>query len=202
MNADELRALQATRYRQDPVAASSPFVRAATSPPPTWPAAWTGAARSCGTGMLACAGNMLLDALVACAGVTLKAAATAMNVPLRGGRVSVEGDLDFRGTLAVPRRRRWGSAPSSWTATRTSRVQGDARRHHRDALRTRLRRARRARHRLDRDRAHSRYQPARGRDHSRHDRDVGSGPARHRGRDADVEPIPRARRRAARAARR
>ena len=84
MNADELRALQATRYRQDPVAASSPFVRAATSPPPTWPAAWTGAARSCGTGMLACAGNMLLDALVACAGVTLKAAATAMNVPVRG----------------------------------------------------------------------------------------------------------------------
>jgi hypothetical protein len=57
--------------------------------------------------MLACAGTMVLDALVACAGMTLKAAATAMNVPLRGGRVSVEGDLDFRGTLAVPRRRRW-----------------------------------------------------------------------------------------------
>ena len=44
---------------------------------------------------------MLLEALVACAGVTLKAVATAMGVPLRSGRVSAEGDLDFRGTLGV-----------------------------------------------------------------------------------------------------
>jgi uncharacterized OsmC-like protein len=46
---------------------------------------------------------MLLDALVACAGVTLKAVATAVNFDLKGGRISVEGDLDFRGTLGVAR---------------------------------------------------------------------------------------------------
>jgi hypothetical protein len=46
---------------------------------------------------------MLLEALVACAGVTLKAVATSIGVPLRGGRVLAEGDLDFRGTLGVAR---------------------------------------------------------------------------------------------------
>ena len=56
-----------------------------------------------GSGSLACSGNMLLDALVACAGVTLKAVATAVNFDLKGGRISVEGDLDFRGTLGVAR---------------------------------------------------------------------------------------------------
>ncbi len=50
---------------------------------------------------LACSGDMLLQALVACAGVTLKAVATALSVPIRGGRVQAEGDLDFRGTLGV-----------------------------------------------------------------------------------------------------
>lgn len=54
-----------------------------------------------GSGVHACSGNMLLDALVACAGVTLKAVATAIGFDLRGGRVSAEGDLDFRGTLGV-----------------------------------------------------------------------------------------------------
>lgn len=54
-----------------------------------------------GTGAFACSGNMLLDALVACAGVTLKAVATAIGFELRGGTVSAEGDLDFRGTLGV-----------------------------------------------------------------------------------------------------
>jgi uncharacterized OsmC-like protein len=49
----------------------------------------------------ACSGDMLLEALVACAGVTLKAVATALAVPLPGGTVSAEGDLDFRGTLGV-----------------------------------------------------------------------------------------------------
>lgn len=49
----------------------------------------------------ACSGEMLLQALVACAGVTLKAVATAMSIPLRGGTVAAEGDLDFRGTLGV-----------------------------------------------------------------------------------------------------
>jgi uncharacterized OsmC-like protein len=54
-----------------------------------------------GDGSFACSGDMLLEALVACAGVTLKAVATALDVPLRGGTVSAEGDLDFRGTLGV-----------------------------------------------------------------------------------------------------
>jgi uncharacterized OsmC-like protein len=54
-----------------------------------------------GDGMTACSGDMLLEALVACAGVTLRAVATAMNIDLRGGKVRAEGDLDFRGTLGV-----------------------------------------------------------------------------------------------------
>jgi len=56
-----------------------------------------------GSGELVCSGDMLLQALVACAGVTLRAVATALDVPVRGGRVTAEGDLDFRGTLAVDR---------------------------------------------------------------------------------------------------
>ena len=54
-----------------------------------------------GTGMLACSGDLLLEALVACAGVTLKAVATAIDFKLNDGRVLAEGDLDFRGTLGV-----------------------------------------------------------------------------------------------------
>jgi uncharacterized OsmC-like protein len=54
-----------------------------------------------GSGLELCSGDMLLEALVACAGVTLKAVATAIDVPLRSGAVSAEGDLDFRGTLGV-----------------------------------------------------------------------------------------------------
>ena len=54
-----------------------------------------------GDGLSACSGDMLLEALVACAGVTLKAVATALAIPLRGGSVRAEGDLDFRGTLGV-----------------------------------------------------------------------------------------------------
>jgi len=56
-----------------------------------------------GTGLLACSGDMLLDALVACAGVTLKAVATAIGVEIESGTVSAEGDLDFKGTLGVSR---------------------------------------------------------------------------------------------------
>src|SRR5581483_8430164 len=56
-----------------------------------------------GSGLEACSGDMLLEALVACAGVTLKAVATAIDFPLRGGSVRAEGDLDFRGTLGVDR---------------------------------------------------------------------------------------------------
>lgn len=54
-----------------------------------------------GTGLQACSGDMLLEALAACAGVTLRAVATALEIPVRGGTVQVEGDLDFRGTLGV-----------------------------------------------------------------------------------------------------
>ena len=54
-----------------------------------------------GSGLELCSGDMLLEALVACAGVTLKAVATALDIPLKSGAVSAEGDLDFRGTLGV-----------------------------------------------------------------------------------------------------
>jgi len=54
-----------------------------------------------GTGMLACSGDMLLEALVACAGVTLQAVATAIGIEIKDGTVTAEGDLDFKGTLGV-----------------------------------------------------------------------------------------------------
>jgi uncharacterized OsmC-like protein len=54
-----------------------------------------------GDGMMACSGDMLLEALVACAGVTLRAVATSLEIPVQGGVVRAEGDLDFRGTLGV-----------------------------------------------------------------------------------------------------
>jgi len=54
-----------------------------------------------GSGLELCSGDMLLEALVACAGVTLKAVAAALDIPLRSGTVAAEGDLDFRGTLGV-----------------------------------------------------------------------------------------------------
>jgi uncharacterized OsmC-like protein len=56
-----------------------------------------------GSGLQACSGDMLLEALVACAGVTLRAVATALEFDLKGGSVRAEGDLDFRGTLGVER---------------------------------------------------------------------------------------------------
>ncbi len=56
-----------------------------------------------GSGVHACSGDMLLEALVACAGVTLNAVATALELPLRDAKVRAEGDLDFRGTLGVDR---------------------------------------------------------------------------------------------------
>ncbi|MFN8108591.1 MAG: OsmC family protein [Thermoleophilia bacterium] len=66
-----------------------------------------------GDGSQLCSGDMLLEALVACAGVTLAAVATAVGVELRGGEVRAEGDLDFRGTLGVDR-----EAPVGFTAIR------------------------------------------------------------------------------------
>jgi uncharacterized OsmC-like protein len=112
MNAEELKALQAPikdRYRQEPAAAlvtlraqgrigegiacrvdtGKALVEAGLHPA-------TG-----GSGTQACSGDMLLEALVACAGVTLKAVATALQIDLRDATVTAEGDLDFRGTLGV-----------------------------------------------------------------------------------------------------
>jgi uncharacterized OsmC-like protein len=66
-----------------------------------------------GDGLSVCSGDMLLQALVACAGVTLRAVATSLEIPVRGGTVRAEGDLDFRGTLAVSR-----DAPVGLTAVR------------------------------------------------------------------------------------
>jgi uncharacterized OsmC-like protein len=66
-----------------------------------------------GDGTQACSGDMLLQALCACAGVTLTAVATAMGLDVRGGKVSAEGDLDFRGTLGVDK-----AAPVGFTAIR------------------------------------------------------------------------------------
>jgi len=54
-----------------------------------------------GTGMLACSGNLLLEALVACAGVTVSAVATAIGIDIKSGSIRAEGDLDFKGTLGV-----------------------------------------------------------------------------------------------------
>lgn len=61
-----------------------------------------------GDGSFACSGDMLLEALVACAGVTLKAVATSMGIDLRAGTVIADGDLDFRGTLGVSRQAKVG----------------------------------------------------------------------------------------------
>src|SRR5574341_2367472 len=114
MNAEELRALQAPikeRYRADAdaavvtlraegklgegltcsVEAGRAMVKAGLHP------------ASGGSGLSACSGDMLLQALVACAGVTLNAVATALGIELRDARLHAEGDLDFRGTLGVAR---------------------------------------------------------------------------------------------------
>src|SRR6266550_3013466 len=66
-----------------------------------------------GDGLLACSGDMLLQALVACAGVTLRAVATSLEIPVRGGCLRAEGDLDFRGTLGVAK-----DAPVGFSAIR------------------------------------------------------------------------------------
>ena len=113
MNADDLRALQAPikdRYRAEPEAARITLkARGALDSASIACNVETGRALAAaglhpatgGSGLELCSGDMLLEALVACAGVTLKAVATAMGVALRSGRVSAEGDLDFRGTLGV-----------------------------------------------------------------------------------------------------
>ena len=115
MNVDELRALQAPikeRYREQPEAAVI-TLRAAGSLDSEGIACRVETGRAIvdaglhpstgGTGELACSGDMLLEALVACAGVTLRAVATALEIPVSGGTVSAEGELDVRGTLGVDR---------------------------------------------------------------------------------------------------
>lgn len=112
MNADELKALQAPlkeRYQSEPQAAlitlraQGRIGEGVTCKIDTGKALVAAGLHPAtgGDGLSACSGDMLLEALAACAGVTLNAVATAIGVSLRGGTVTVEGDLDFRGTLAV-----------------------------------------------------------------------------------------------------
>jgi uncharacterized OsmC-like protein len=125
MDSEDLRALQAplkARYREDPAAAiitlkasgrlgeegvvcsvqtGRALVEAGLHPA-------TG-----GDGLTLCSGDMLLESLVACAGVTLKAVATALGIAIRGGAVRAEGELDFRGTLGVVK-----DAPVGFSAIR------------------------------------------------------------------------------------
>ena len=119
MDRDELRALQAPlkqRYREDPQSALITLRAEGTLNDRVACSVATGQAiveaglhpATGGSGVEACSGDMLLQALVACAGVTLTAVATALGVKLRGGRVTAEGDLDFRGTLGVARDARVG----------------------------------------------------------------------------------------------
>jgi len=113
MDAEQLRSLQApfkARYRDEPAAAVITLKASGELGAETVTCkVETGRAlveaglhpATGGDGLLLCSGDMLLEALVACAGVTLKAVSTALSIPIRGGRVSAEGDLDFRGTLGV-----------------------------------------------------------------------------------------------------
>lgn len=113
MDADELRALQAplkARYREQPQAAVVTLsARGVLSEQGVSCKIATGKAlveaglhpATGGDGAAACSGDMLLEALTACAGVTLKAVATALGVTVKDGVVWAEGDLDFRGTLGV-----------------------------------------------------------------------------------------------------
>jgi len=112
MNAEELRALQAPikeRYRADAQAAVITLRAGGRLGEGVTCSVETGRSMveaglhpaSGGNGLAACSGDMLLQALVACAGVTLSAVATALGIEIRGGEVRAEGDLDFRGTLGV-----------------------------------------------------------------------------------------------------
>ena len=113
MDAGELRAMQAPikeRYKSDPQAAFI-TLKAKGSLDDSHIACKVETGRALataglhpatgGSGLELCSGDMLLEALVACAGVTVKAVATALDIPLKSGRVWAEGDLDFRGTLGV-----------------------------------------------------------------------------------------------------
>jgi len=112
MKAQELKSLQAPikqRYRDEPKAASITLRAKGKIGEGVTCHVQTGKAlveaglhpATGGTGLSACSGDMLLESLVACAGVTLRAVAAALDIPLRDATVRAEGDLDFRGTLAV-----------------------------------------------------------------------------------------------------
>jgi uncharacterized OsmC-like protein len=114
LDRDELRAMQAPlkdRYRQEPSAAKVTLKASGALGEGVTCSVETGRAlvraglhrATGGDGLSLCSGDMLLEALVACAGVTLNAVATALGIALRSGRVTAEGDLDFRGTLGVDR---------------------------------------------------------------------------------------------------
>ena len=126
MNAEELKQLQTPikeRYRQQPDAATITLKAQGNLGEGISCKVDTGKAiveaglhpATGGTGMLVCSGDMLLEALVACAGVTLSAVATAIGVVISGGTVKAEGDLDFRGTLGVSK-----DAPVGFKAIRLS----------------------------------------------------------------------------------
>jgi len=115
MDRDELRAVQAPlkeRYRDEPEAAVVTLRASGSLGDGVSCSVQTGRAlaeaglhpASGGDGSLLCSGDMLLEALVACAGVTLRAVATSLEIPIRSGTVRAEGDLDFRGTLGVDRK--------------------------------------------------------------------------------------------------
>jgi uncharacterized OsmC-like protein len=112
MNAEELRALQAplkAQYRERPDTALVTLRAKGRVSENTTCKIETGKSRvetglhsaTGGDGASACSADMLLEALVGCAGVTMRAVATALNIPLRGATIRAEGDLDFRGTLGV-----------------------------------------------------------------------------------------------------
>jgi uncharacterized OsmC-like protein len=119
MKRDELRAIQdplKSQYRDDPEAALITLQAEGTLGEGVACSVATGRAMAeaglhpatGGDGLSLCSGDMLLQALAACAGVTLRAVATSLDLPVRGGTVHVEGDLDFRGTLGVTKEARVG----------------------------------------------------------------------------------------------
>jgi uncharacterized OsmC-like protein len=112
MKSEELKALQApvkARYREEPAAALLTLKARGSLGEGVTCKVETGRTiaeaglhpATGGDGLAVCSGDMLLEALVGCAGVTLRAVATALDIPVRGGIVTAEGDLDFRGTLGV-----------------------------------------------------------------------------------------------------
>jgi uncharacterized OsmC-like protein len=114
VNRDELRAIQSPlkeRYTDDPGAARITLSATGSLGEGVSCSVQTGRAiaeaglhpASGGDGTLLCSGDMLLEALAACAGVTLRAVATSLDIEVRSGTVRADGDLDFRGTLAVDR---------------------------------------------------------------------------------------------------